>query len=267
LQAGELKAAQLFDGEQYGRFLALVDLWGATDAVALVNLRYYYRAADGHLEPIGFNGNPLRSSGRAPLAATYHDPDLQAAYVRAAQEMSQPDYLAQLQADLEGEWQQLAAAVGGQANSTPPWEALAERQSLMRQSLNPTQPLFAYLGPPELSSEAIVQIDVANVLNVPVEILGFEMDGAIFLEPEEAWLVRGDGYTLPAFDRTALRYTRFHLPLLAMQEPELSFQQETTIYVASRLVGQNNITLTPARPGYPDPFANRSQLNMEDDGE
>ena len=78
-----------------GRFLALVDLWGATEAVSLVNLRYYYRAADGRLEPIGFNGNPLSSNGRVPLTATYHDPDLQAAYVRAAQEMSQSEYLAQ----------------------------------------------------------------------------------------------------------------------------------------------------------------------------
>jgi hypothetical protein len=104
LQAGELTAAQVFDVEQYGRFLALVDLWGATDAVALVNLRYYYRAEDGRLEPIGFNGNPLRSNGRVPLSATYNDPDLQAAYVRAAQEISQPDYLAQLQADLAEEW-------------------------------------------------------------------------------------------------------------------------------------------------------------------
>jgi hypothetical protein len=267
LQAGELTAAQVFDVEQYGRFLALVDLWGATDAVALVNLRYYYRAEDGRLEPIGFNGNPLRSNGRVPLSATYNDPDLQAAYVRAAQEISQPDYLAQLQADLAEEWIRLATAVRGQTNTTPPWDALARRQDLMRQSLHPTQPVFAYLGPPELSSQAIVQIDVANVLNIPVEILGFDIDGATFLEPNEDWLVQGDGYTLPAFDGNALHYARFHLPLLDMQDPELTFQQGTTIYVATRLLGQDNVILTPARLGYPDPFAARAQSNVASENE
>jgi hypothetical protein len=124
LQSGELAAAQVFDVAQYGRFLALVDLWGATDAVSLVNLRYYYRAEDGRLEPIGFNGNPLSGNSRVPLSATYNDPDLQAAYVQAAQEISQPEYLDQLQADLSSEWQQLATAVRGQTRSwrrsTPP---------------------------------------------------------------------------------------------------------------------------------------------------
>ena len=162
------------------------------------------------------------------------------------------------------EWQQLATAVRAENNSiTLPWEALSQRQTLMRQSLNPIQPVFATLGPPELSSEGIVQIDVANVLNLPVEILGFDIDGATFLEPNDDWLVSGEGYMLDAFDGKALRYTRFHLPLTAMQDPELTFQQEITIYIATRLLGQENVSLTPARPGIPDPLANPTQLTPE----
>ena len=249
LQAGDLRAAQVFDVAQYGRFLALVDLWGATEAVSLVNLRYYYRAADGRLEPIGFNGNPLQDDSRVSLTATYNDPDLQAAYVQAVQTVSQSDYLIQLEADLHEEWQRLATAVAPEITPTPPWPDLSQRQSLMRQSLNPIQPVFAIIGPPELSSQGIVQIDVANVLNLPVEILGFDIDGATFLEPNSDWIITGDGYTLPAFDGERVRYSRFHLPLVAMQDPELNFQQEITIYVATRLLGQENATLTPARPG------------------
>ncbi|MCB8945979.1 MAG: hypothetical protein H6658_19710 [Ardenticatenaceae bacterium] len=249
LQAGELTAAQVFDVAQYGRFLALVDLWGATEAVSLVNVRYYYRAADGRLEPIGFNGNPLRGNGRLPLNATYNDPDLQAAYVRAAQEVSQPEYLAQLEADLAAEWESWATAVRPETPATPPWQTLAQRQALMRQSLAPRQPIFATLGSPALSHEGLVQIDVANVLNLPIEIVGFDIDGAAFLEPDPAWLISGEGYTLPAFDGQSLHFTRFHLPLTALQDPELTFQQEPTIYIATRLVGQETVTLTPARPG------------------
>ena len=62
---------------------------------------------------------------------------------------------------------------------------LADRQVLLQQSLSPDQPVFAYLGPPELSIEAIIQVDVANVLNLPVEILGFD-------NMAERWYLKAD---------------------------------------------------------------------------
>lgn len=37
LQAGQVPASEIFDIEKYGLFLALVDLWGANEAVELVN--------------------------------------------------------------------------------------------------------------------------------------------------------------------------------------------------------------------------------------
>jgi hypothetical protein len=272
LQAGELTAAQVFDVAQYGRFLALADLWGATGAVQLTHLRYYFDAENGRLQPIGFNGNPLSGDGRIPISATYNDPDLQAAYVQALVDISRDSYLTQLQAELQPEWEVLREAVGvepalrrGEVAVDPPWQALAQRQTLLQQSLNPTQPVFAYLGAPELSANGIVQIDVANVLNVPVEILGFDVAGATFLEPDEAWLVNGR-YLLPAFDAQTglLPYTRIHMPLLALQDTELTFTQELEIRVATRITGHDQTQLTLARPGYPDPFAHQTQPNVGD---
>jgi hypothetical protein len=61
-----------------------------------------------------------------------------------------------------------------------------------------------------------------------------------------------------------LHYTRFHLPLTAMQDTELTFQQETTIYVATRLLGQTETSLTPARPGLPDPLATPAPIDPDD---
>ena len=267
LQSGQLAAADVFDGARYGRFLALADLWGATDALSLVNLRYYYHPETGKLEPIGFNAAPMLEddSRRISLDAAYNDPDLQAAYIQAVQEISQPQYLADLQASLESTWQTQAQALRGITDQPPPWEALAQRQELLRQSLSPAQPVFAYLGPPELSIDAVIQIDVANVLNLPVEILGFDIDGATFLDVDSAWL-QDDWQPLlmddpnriilkPVDGETAvLRYARFHLPLtqIIAQDSELDFNREITISVATRLWGLDETQLTAARPGYPD---------------
>lgn len=269
LQSGQLAAADVFDGAKYGRFLAIADLWGATGATELINLRYYYHPQTGKLEPIGFNAAPAPEdpARRISLNAVYNDPELQAAYMQALQEISQPQYLADLQASLEAEWQSQTQMLRGSHDQAAPWEALAMRQALLRQSLAPTQPIFAYLGSPELSIEAIIQVDVANVLNLPVEIVGFDIDGATFLDANPAWL-QGDWQPLlmddperiilkPVDGETAvLRYARFHLPLtqIVAQDNELDFNHEITISVATRLWGLDEIQLTVARPGYPEPI-------------
>lgn len=267
LQSGELAASDVFDVELYGRFLAVVDLWGALEATSLLNIRFYYNPESGKLEPVGFNGNALGQDGRISLAATFDDPALQTAYSEAAARLSQPDYLNALQEALEPEWQTLQRAIRGEHNSTLPWDALAARQNQMQLSLAPLQPVFAYLGPPSLSMEAIIQVDVANVLNLPVEILGFDIDGATFLEVDPAWLRESDAVFLPAEDgrlilssindgENPVRFARFHLPLttIVQLDSELDFMQEPEILVATRILGQERPQLTAARPGYPEPI-------------
>lgn len=274
LQNGELTAQEVFDVEKYGRFLALVDLWGATQALSLVNLRYYYQPQTGKLEPVGFNGTPVLDDDtqRVSLRAAYNDPAIQAAYVSAAEQFSQPIYLTQLQADLETTWQIHAQQVNAEIDYSAPWPLLAHRQELLRRSLNPAQPVLAYLGPPALSMEGIIQVDVANILNLPVEIVGFDFDGVAFLEANREWLqgepvlldtgliilpsyatsysTSADGVTAP------LTYTRFHIPLTKIieQNSEIDFNHEITVNLISRLVGQENTILVPARAGYPPPL-------------
>jgi hypothetical protein len=267
LQSGQLSAAEVFDVERYGRFLALADFWGAAEATALVNLRYYYNLETRRLEPIGFNGAPIPEdeTRRITLAAAYNDPAILAKYVQALEQISQPQYLATLQAGLEPAWQQQAKLLRTGSDVPPPWEALDRRQELLRQSLTPAQPVFAYLGSPELSLEAIIQVDVANVLNLPVEILGFDIEGAAFLESSPAWLqgseqspflIDGDALILKPMDEetAVLHFARFHLPLtqIVAQNNEIDFNHEVTISVVTRLWGLEETQLTPARPGYPE---------------
>jgi len=262
LQTGELRASDVFDVEQYGRFLALVDLWGAMQGVSLVNLHYYYNPTSARLEPIGFNANPLGSNGRLSLAATYGDPVMQTVYVREALRLSQPEYLGQLQTELEPELRRLQRAVSFEYKAIEsPWDELRHRQEQIRRSLDPVQPVLAYLGSPALTMSGTVRVDVGNVLNLPVEIVGFDIHGATFLPAERRWLRdvsaelltdRDGRIVLRAFDaaRTpVIRYAHFDIPLTEIHrlDSELDFMQELDVRVATRILGLSTTHLTLAR--------------------
>lgn len=264
LQAGRIPASEVFDIETYARFLSLVDLWGASDAVSLVNLRYYYDPSTGRVAPIGFVGNPLSSEERLRLTATYGDATLQAAYARAADRVSDASYLDSLRADLDEELlslQRLLEPAAGEL--APPWDALEERQMWMRQSLDPIQPVFAYLGDANASVSATIEIDVASVINLPIEVVGFDINGTTFLEADPAWLrtdpdpdlvtLRGNQIVLPAGSSHTPRYVRFHVPIteIVRLDAESLFFRPTDVRVDTRILGLDGHQLTPARQGAP----------------
>lgn len=262
LQSGELAASQVFDADQYGRFLALADLWGATQAISPVNLRYYYNSTSARLEPIGFNGNPLASAARISLDAAYGDPAIQAVYAQEAWRISQPEYLDRLEEELGPELASLQRAVGAQGEQVQlPWDELRDRQTRILGSLDPGQPVFAYLGPPTLTMSGTMRIYVANVLNLPVEIVGFDIGGAAFLPADRSWLQGEPGDLLTGdADRVVLRaldasrpamlhYVCFDLPLAEIHrlDSDLDFMQEVEIKVAAQIPGLPATHLTPAR--------------------
>jgi hypothetical protein len=136
----------------------------------------------------------------------------------------------------------------------------------MRRSLDPVQPVFAYLGSPALTMSGTLRIEVGNILNLPVEIVGFDIHGATFLPPERRWLQaesaalltdQADGVILRAFDAArvpVIRYVRFDVPLAEIHrlDSELDFMQELDVQVATRILGLSTTHMTLARPGYPD---------------
>jgi hypothetical protein len=262
LQAGQVRASEIFDVTRLARFLALVDLWGANEAISLANLRYYYNPDTNRLEPIGFGVGSPHSEERLPLEATYFDSFLQAAYVREAERLSRPAYLADLMAELEPKLQELQRSLRTAGGEEPfPWEMLKERQEQIRRSLNPVQPVFAYLGPPRPSISATIQIDIANVTNLPVEILGFDVDGLTFLEADSSWLHteastglfddRDDKVVLTASNTPILHYVRFDIPILEIirLDEEINYRQPIEVHVATRILGLDTHQLTLAREG------------------
>ncbi|MBN1877955.1 MAG: CotH kinase family protein [Anaerolineae bacterium] len=268
LQTGEARASDVFEVTQYGRFLALVELWGATGGTALTNLHYYYHPVTARLEPIGFNANALGNDGHLSLAATYHDPVLQESYAREVWRVSDPAYLDELQSLLEPEFRRLQQVIRGEVGDvSPPWEALHQRQEAIRLSLQPVQSVFAYLGPQTTSMSGTLGVEVGNILNLPVEIVGFDIDGATNLPARREWISSGeDALVFDASERVVLRavtpqdgtvamhYVDFDLPLIEIHrlDAEVSFVQEVEVRVQTRILGLPMTTTTVARYGYPD---------------
>jgi hypothetical protein len=126
----------------------------------------------------------------------FDDPILQAAYVRAVERISRPEYLDQLRTAL-GDFEQMQLAFGllnGKPELT--WDELAARQTRMTRWLEPTQtvlaswrgsvPSTASLGP-----TSTLSVSVANLQHVPVEVLGFDVGKSTFLPIDPAWIQDG----------------------------------------------------------------------------
>jgi hypothetical protein len=259
LQTGSRTPSGLLDVEGYARLLALAELWGVPEAVFPVNLKFRLDPATGRLEPVAFRGGALGEGGRLPLAATHGDPQVQEAYVREATRVSHPDYLVGLEDDLGAGWAELRAELGKDAGEAP-WEDLAHRAALVRRSLRPVRPVFAYVAQPGGGTTGVLRVGVANALNLPVEVLGFDVGGATFIEVEDAPLVGGatallgeGGAVLRAFDDGVLDYAYFDVPLSLVhrRDAELDFEGAVEVLVATRLLGGEVRQLTSAQQGLP----------------
>ncbi|MCB0034206.1 MAG: CotH kinase family protein [Anaerolineales bacterium] len=250
LQTGETAASEVFDVAQYGRFLALSDLWGAVDGLSLINARYFYNPSSGRLEPIAYNSNPLADvHKRISLASTFDNMALQAAYVQAVREYTSAAYLDALTAELEP---QLATFLSPLQQSNEAidnlWEQLRFRQTILRESLNPAQPLLAFMGPQNKMEEGVLEIHLTNLTTLPLEIVRLEIGDEQLLEIRPLWLIEGSGadvvqqdgrFFLRPIDHSqtaVLHYTLLHIPLTALGETD--FLQEPEIRIVTRLIGQ-----------------------------
>jgi hypothetical protein len=174
--------------------------------------------------------------------------------------VSQPEYIDRLQAELDPEFRQLQRALNVEQDIEPPWDLLRQRQRQMQRSLNPIRPVFAYLGPP---SSEVIQVDVANVFGLPVEVTGFNIGGTTFLEANPDWIQNedpnlliddNDGRIILSPQTTpTLRYLRFQIPLVEIERLNSGFVglSEVEVSVATRLVGLEDVQLTQVQSGYP----------------
>jgi hypothetical protein len=268
LWTGERTAATVFGLQAMGKFLALTDLWSADHGLIWHNLRYYFNPLTARLEPIAFDSHPLVNNldnTGLPPSAFYHDPHLQAAYVQALWQISQPGYVEVLETQFGAQFEALRAALEpefGPDALAPPWDSLRERQGLLRQTLNPYQTVYAYVQ--RSAQGSLTLIDVGNLLDLPLEIVGFEVDGTLlptsrdWIDPESAELL----VPAPAEDPNALILQPLapdatFMPYVHLQIPQsaLPVSQTEDLRIVTQLWGLNEQHTDTVLPGYPTPLA------------
>ena len=86
---GEIGAAQVFDIDRLGRFLAAAELWGTWHALGWNNQRFYFNPLTMRLEPIGYDADLEGAIGSGSVDSPgslanrmLQDPDVRAAFQR-----------------------------------------------------------------------------------------------------------------------------------------------------------------------------------------
>jgi hypothetical protein len=268
LWTGERTAAEVFDLDAMGNFLALTDLWSAPHGLIWHNLRYYYNPITAHLEPIAFDSDALTGEHDMvglPQDAFYHDPYLQAAYVRALQRISQPGYVEAIEEQLGDQYQALRAALEPEFGSdalAPPWDVLRRRQELVEQMLRPHQTVYAYVQ--RSSPGSLTLIDIGNLLELPLEIVGIESNGT-FLPANRDWVELESAESLVpapvedpdtlilrplAPDATSMGYVH-----LAVPSSDLPTAATNDLKIVTRLWGHSEQHRDKVLLGYATPLA------------
>ena len=254
---GQMRASDVFDVNLMGRFLALTNLWGGQHGLFWHNLRYFYAQWSTRIEPIGYNANALDpASAEIDLASEvfYDDPLLQASYVKAALEVTSPEYLSKLEADLGPQFTAWDQALSDEYGDLPlPWAKLRERARQMRERIQPVQAVYANTP---LGTENV--LDIGNFMAWPVEVIGLDTGQRVI--SLERGLVVSDSQQLlvDGVDALALKplaagvkdvaYARFRIP-----SDVISLTVTNSITVVTRLLGGTDRQLQPVVRNYPQP--------------
>jgi hypothetical protein len=198
-QTGERPASEVFDVNQMGRFFALSDLWNACHGITWHNLRFYYNPVTGLLEPVAYDSEPFRwCEGTSSNAqrfidnGLFNDPEIRTAYARELKRITQAGYLEAFQNSLGDEPDKLDAALEIEFPDDEvgvSWSKLNERQKSLALELQPVQPVrgaYQAVGVTEGDSTASpeLQVDLVNLMILPVEVLGFEINDQTVIPSE-----------------------------------------------------------------------------------
>lgn len=263
LQTGARKPSEVLDVEQMGTLLALSSLWQGTPLDDWSRLMFYLDASTDRLRPAA-TANLISTPGEGTLRwpACFDDPVLQAAYVRAIERISQPDYGDKLRAAL-GNFDQMQLAFSAREGKPElTWDELAARQTRLARWLEPTQTVLAsWVLPPtaSLTPSSTLSVSLSNLQRVPVEVLGFDVGKSTFLPIDPAWIQDGadlivssskGGVVLRAADEGRLRSLRLNVPYTAVFAAARAALRDETVemQVVTRVWGLARRQSAPMQP-------------------
>jgi len=263
-QSKQLAPSQVFDAELTGRYMAHTNLWGARHGLCWHNERYYYNPLTVRLEPIGYDTFPfLQPYARFYDLAQYEDLPIMEAYSREVARISQAGYLEELQAAYAKEHDRYSSALAQEFDPyylKAPWDILAERQAMLRNSLHPPQTVYAYQT--EQSSEAGLTVQVANVLRYPVVLQGVQIDDqmaaiqADWIAENSRGLLHSEAdpqVVLRRIQGAAPKYVILHIPADVIDDllPKSTSFYSTTLQIVTNLYGVGDQVAVDVRRDYP----------------
>lgn len=198
-QTGQRPASEVFDVNLMGRFFALSDLWRACHGVAWHNWRFYYNPVTGLLEPVAFDSEPFRWCEQSTSivqhfvnTGLFNDPEIRTVYAQEMKRITQAGYIEEFQNSLSDEPQKLESALKVEFPDdevSVNWAKLNERQKTLALELQPAQPIrgsYQALGVSESeTSTPELQVDLVNLMILPVEVVRFEINGSPAITSEE----------------------------------------------------------------------------------
>lgn len=270
----ERSVAEVWDTELMGRFLALCEWWSASHGLAWHNLRFYYNPITARLEPVGFDAQPQDVAKQGLLALSelpemlLGDPAVAETYLATLGRLCQAEALTGLRAELEDRVdEQLRALHREWPELREPWSVLQDRQEHLRRLLAPAQPVLAdfvdNVEPDDGAGGQALTVAVANVLRLPVEVIGFRINGEMLIEAgqcvnarveEGAVLWKDDGsiLLLGRAQQSPVRWVDFRVPWSDTSASGKG-SEPAVVTVATRLLGLTDVISVRASRVYPLP--------------
>ncbi|MFC1964387.1 CotH kinase family protein [Chloroflexota bacterium] len=200
--SGSLDMSEVFDIEKFAKYMAISDLLAAQHAAGEGNVRFYYNPITSVIEPIGFDGHDSEIGLEIGELSSDHlyttvkerafeDQFFFEKYIRELERVSEQSYLDALFNELNDELQVSLNAIFRNA----PWyhfqkDAFYKNQAFIRKRLNPNRVLYA--GYTNSTVDGNITLEVANIQQLPVEILNVSyQDSQVFETKEEDSILQG----------------------------------------------------------------------------
>lgn len=259
LQEHRLPASAVFDVQIMARYMALTELWRVSHGVTWCNCRFYHNPITNRIEPVGYDASPLHEK-HAPLVWTedwraylLQDPVMAKAYVQQLLRVCEPGYIDALENDLReemiGYYGALAAEFGADKELTMPWSELRVRQKFLRSALDPPRTVLAFSHHSQEGAGTNQIIEIRNVLDLPVEIVGLQIAQGPIMSAEEILLAEGSVapvqaahhglYLMPRAANSPRCIVKLALPADDCQ------LDDATVYVHTRILGHSRVIRTP----------------------
>ena len=198
---GYLPTHEVFDVEKTAMIFAVIDLFGYSHSTAYSNIRFYYNPVTSRLVPIGYdntfikNAEKIQGQGkRLRLSAEDNDPRLNwyrtffedkvffEKYIHALESLLNRDFLDTFFSaeadDFERSMHVLYRSFPGYSFSKER-ATLYKNQERIRKIISPREGIQAYFNKYD-SDRGIVNIEIGNIQQLPVEIINVTYQGHVF---------------------------------------------------------------------------------------